>query len=425
MNAPPKTENALAPYRVLDLAQGACTLCGKILGDLGADVIKVEPPGGDPTRNIGPFHKDTPHPEKSLFWFAYNANKRGITLDIETSDGREIFKKLARKADFVIESFPPGYLDSLGLGYEDLEQVNPHIIMTSITTFGQEGPKSHYKGGDLVSWAVGGMLYTMGDPDRPPTWTGFPQGALHGAAEGAAASLVAHWHREATGEGQHVDVSMQKCAAGTLQAITEMWEFMKYVYRRAGPRLVSGSGLGRRQLFPCKDGYVAFMIMGGSIPGIVASTRALVAWMAEENMAPDWLLQFDWATDFDIADPNKFPQEKIDRIEEAMKRFFMTRGKQELYTGAVERGIILTPVSDARDVREHPQLRERGFWQQVDHPELGESLDYCGGFVEMSDTPIAIRRRAPLIGEHNDEVYRKELRFSREQLVLLKQNCVI
>ncbi|MDO8491793.1 MAG: CoA transferase, partial [Dehalococcoidia bacterium] len=201
--------------------------------------------------------------------------------------------------------------------------------------------------------------------------------------------------------------------------------FMKYVYRRAGPRLVSGSGLGRRQLFPCKDGHVAFMMMGGPIPGIVASTRALVAWMAEQNMAPDWLLKFDWAADFDIADPKKFPQEKIDRIEDEMLRFFMTKTKEELYKGAVDRGIILTPVSTAEEVWNHPQLRARDFWRKLDHPELGDSLYYCGGFVKMSDTPLGIRRRAPLIGEHNDEVYRKELRYPKQKLVLLKQAGVI
>ncbi len=129
-------EMALSPYRVLDLAQGGCCIAGKYFGDLGADVIKVEPPGGDPTRNIGPFYKDIPDPEKSLFWFSYNNNKRGITLDIETCDGAEILKQIVKKCDFLIESFPAGYMDSLGLGYEDLSAVNPALIMVSITPFG-------------------------------------------------------------------------------------------------------------------------------------------------------------------------------------------------------------------------------------------------------------------------------------------------
>lgn len=418
-------DNALASYRVLDLAQGGCVLCGKTLGDLGADVIKVEKPGGDPTRNIGPFYKDIPDPENSLFWFAYNTSKRGITLDIETNDGQVIFKKLTETADFVIESFPPGYLDSLDLGYAALKEINPRLILTSITPFGQGGPKAAYKASDLTVWASGGMLYTMGDPDRPPSWISFPQAALHGAVEGAAGSLVAHWHRERTGRGQHVDVSLQKCAIGTLQAVPEMWEYTRYIYRRAGPRVVSGSGLKRRQFYPCKDGYVAFIILGGSIAGTAVATRALVEWTKEEGMAPDWLVSFDWRADFDIADPQKFPQELIDRIEAAIERFFMGKTKAELYEGALKRGIILTPVSTAKDIWGDRQLRGRDFWQEVEHPELGESLVYCGAFAKLSQTPLGIQRRAPLIGEHNQEVYEKELGFSREKLVLLKQAGVI
>ena len=145
-----KAENMLGPYRVLDMADEKGLLCGKLLGDLGADVVKIEKPGGDPARKLEPFYHDEPDPEKSLFWFALNTSKRGITLDIETADGRGIFKKLVKSADFVIETFPPGYLDGLGLGYPELEKINPGIIMVSITPFGQAGP---YKpGGWVVRW---------------------------------------------------------------------------------------------------------------------------------------------------------------------------------------------------------------------------------------------------------------------------------
>lgn len=425
MTAQRNRDLPLAPYRVLDLARGGCLLCGKIMADLGADVIKIEPPGGDPSRNTGPFYQDTPDPEKSLFWFAFSAGKRGITLDIESADGRAVFKRLARKADFVIESFEPGYLDSLGLGYPALQKTNPRIILTSITPFGQVGPKSGYKGSDLVGWANGGMLYTMGDPDRPPTWVSSPQASLHGAVEGAIGSLVAHWRREATGKGQQVDVSLQKCAVATLQAVPEMWAFTRYIYRRAGPRLVAGSGLKRRQFYPCRDGDVAFIVMGGPAPGVNAATKALIDWMAEEHAAPDWLVRFDWAKDFDIADPVKFPQQTIDRIESAVEVFFMKKAKAELYREALKRGIILTPVSDTADIATDQQLQGRDFWQKVPHPELGESLVYCGPFARFSRTPAGVQRRAPLIGEHNHEVYQRELRLSRSQVCQLKQAGVI
>ena len=131
-----KKESMLGPYRVLDLSDEKGLLCGKILGDLGADVLKVEKPSGDSARKLGPFYHDEPDPEKSLFWFALNTSKRGVTLDIDTADGREIFKKLVKKADFVIETFKPGYLESLGLGYKDLEKINPAVILVSITPFG-------------------------------------------------------------------------------------------------------------------------------------------------------------------------------------------------------------------------------------------------------------------------------------------------
>ena len=158
----------LGPYRVLDLTDEKGLLCGKIPGDLGADVIKVERPGGDPARNTGPFYHNEADPEKSLFWFAYNTSKRGITLDIETTDGQDIFKKLVKTADFVIESCPPGYMDRLGLSYSALERVNPGIIMVSITPFGQTGSYRDYKAPDIVAWAMGGIMYINGNADSPP-----------------------------------------------------------------------------------------------------------------------------------------------------------------------------------------------------------------------------------------------------------------
>jgi len=176
------SETALGPYRVLDLTDEKGLLCGMLLAGLGADVIKVERPGGDLARNIGPFYDDIPHPEKSLLWFAYNLNKKGITLNIETVDGREIFKRLVKTSDFVIESFPPGYMARLGLDYSALSQINPRIIMTSITPFGQTGPYRDYKGSDLICMASGGLMYVSGDPDRPPVRITIPQAYCHAGA---------------------------------------------------------------------------------------------------------------------------------------------------------------------------------------------------------------------------------------------------
>ena len=154
-----KEESSLADLRVLDFAHGGAQICGKILADLGADVIKVEPPGGDTSARIAPFYKDIPDPQKSLFWFAYNTNKRGITLDVETADGQLIFKRLVKNLGIVIETFSPGYLDKLGIGYQFLSVFNNGIILTSITPFGQTGPKANYKSSELTAWASSGGFY--------------------------------------------------------------------------------------------------------------------------------------------------------------------------------------------------------------------------------------------------------------------------
>ena len=154
------TQSLLEPYRVLDLTEGGYSIAGKVFGDLGADVIKVEPPGGSPSRNTGPFYRDDPDHEKSLAWFAYNANKRSVTLDIETAAGRELFRGLGGSAHFVFESYEPGYMEGLGLGYEDLSRTCPRIIVTSITPFGASGPYANYRAADLTTWAMSGFLST-------------------------------------------------------------------------------------------------------------------------------------------------------------------------------------------------------------------------------------------------------------------------
>ena len=230
-----RKESMLGSFRVLDLTSDKGFLCGKILGDLGADVIKIEPPGGDPARSIGPFYHNIPQPEKSLYWFAFNNNKRGITLDIETRDGQEIFKGLVKTADFVIESFAPGYMDSLGLGYSALSEINPRIIVTSITPFGQTGPYKDYKASDIVVIAMMGWMYLCGDPDRPPVRISFPQAYLNASAEAAASSMIAHYYRETTGEGQHVDVSAQHSLITNAFNAPSFWEFNRIILQRAGP----------------------------------------------------------------------------------------------------------------------------------------------------------------------------------------------
>ena len=408
-------ESCLSGIRVLDLAQGGAQICGKIFADLGADVIKVEPPGGDRSGRIVPFYKGIPDPEKSLFWFAYNTNKRSVTLDVETADGREIFKRLVRTADFVIETFAPGYLDTLAIGYATLCEINPRIIVTSITPFGQTGPKAHYKGSDLTSWASSGGLYATGDPDRQPVWTSFPQPYLHAGLEACAGSLIAYWHRLSTNEGQHVDVSIQDTfVVSTDEMHILTYEIMGHVYRRRGDKKGLGGTPGGHQLYPCQNGFIAFRVL---VRNGTSNTIGLVKWMAEEGMAPDWLINYDWLKNYDMS---RITQQEIDRIDQSFIKFFMTKTKSELLEQAIKRDIQIVPVSTAEDIVNAEQWKARNLWVDVEHDELNDTLTYCGLFRSFSETPGIIKRRAPLIGEHNLDVYQEELGYSREELDILK-----
>jgi len=415
-------DSSLIKYHILDLTEGGCMIGARILGDLGADVIKIEPPGGSHSR-IAPFYKDIPDPEKSLFWFAYNFNKRGITLDIAKSDGQELFKRLATTADAVIESFEPGYLSSLGLGYIDLINVKPDIIMTSITPFGQNGPKSHYKGSDLTAWASGGFLYICGDPDRPPSWIGFPQASLHAGAEAASGTTAALWYRRKTGEGQHIDVSTQECVIACNFNTPEMWDLNKVDFTRYSTGINVGTrGVRMRAVWECKDGHVVFASQGAIQP-FINSWKDLASWMDDEGMAEDWFKAVDWKWDYDAS---RLTQAFIDRVEEQVTKFFMTKTKMELYEeGAIRRRVMIGILSNARDIWENAQLKARDFWMSLEHEDLNDTLIYPGPFAKFKENQIEYQSRAPLIGEHNEEVYCNELGLSKEVLIMLKQAAII
>jgi benzylsuccinate CoA-transferase BbsE subunit len=415
-------KSALPPYRILDLTEGGCMLGGRLLADLGADVIIIEPPGGSHSRT-GPYYRNIVDPERSLFWWAYNTSKKGITLDITQTEGRKLFKDLVRKADAVLESFEPGYLELLKLGYSDLARIKPGIILTSITPFGQKGPKAHYQASDLTVWASGAYLYACGNPDRAPTWIGFPQAGLFGGAEGAIGTMAAIWHRNNTGEGQHVDVSMQESALSPNLNVLQMWDVSGVEFHRLGGALyVPGTGVRQPIYFECRDGYVMILVQGGNEPFVSSSAR-LVKWMEEERMAPDWLVKLDWKLDYDA---NTMGQTIADRVGEAVERFTLTKTKAELYEeGAIRRQILVAPVASTRDISEDLQLKFRNYWEKIEHANLDDSVVYCGPFIKMSETPLKYRRRAPLIGEHNDEIFGEELGISRERLNSLKEKRII
>ena len=412
-------EKMLNHLRALDLTDDKGFLCGKIFADLGADVIKVERPGGDPSRQIGGFWGDVSDPEKSLYWFAYNSNKRGITLNIESAEGRDILKKLVKTADFVIESFPPGYLDNLGISYIDLSSINKGIIMASITPFGQEGPYRDYKGPDIVVMGMSGTLYQTGEYDGPPVHISMPQACLHAGADAAVGCMVAYYHREATGEGQHVDISMQQSAAWFQANAVPTWELNKGILRRAGAfRAGVSKDVGQRQVWPCKDGYVFFNVIGGRTGA--KSLSALVEWMDAEGLATDYQRHMDW----DNFDMFTVTREQMQQILQPVGEFFLKHTSQELLKGAVSRGVSLGPLSSMHDLLNDECLKERHFWKEIEHPELGASLTYPREFVRSSEIDCSMRFRAPLIGEHNEEVYH-DIGLSEQDLLKLKKAGII
>ncbi len=345
-----ENQSALLPIRVLDLTEGGCMLGGRMFADTGADVIKIEPPGGSSSR-IGPYYKNIADPEKSLFWFAYNTNKRGITLDIKKPEGQELFKKLVKTADIILESFGPGYMDSLKLGYSDICKIKPDIIYTSITPFGQNGPKANYQASDLTLWASGGFLNDCGDPDRAPVWIGFgPQATFFGGAEGAIGSMTAFWHRLNTGEGQFVDVSMQESTISANMNVLPMWDVNKVEFNRVGAvSFVAATRVKQPIYFKCKDGYIMILALGGNDP-YASSSEHLVKWMKDEGMCPDWLAKLNWWMDYNAA---VLKQDLADKVGQAIEAFTLTKTKDELYEkGAFGKykQMLVAPVSSTKDI---------------------------------------------------------------------------
>jgi benzylsuccinate CoA-transferase BbsE subunit len=405
----------LSPYRVLDLTSEKGYFCGKILADLGADVIKIEPPEGDPGRNVGPFYHGQQDKEKSLLFFAYNTNKRGITLNLQTHEGQEIFKRLAKTADFVIESFHPGYMDKIGLGYSVLKDVHPRVIMVSITPFGQHGPYKDWKASDIVAIAMGGLSHITGSPDRPPARVSVDQAYVIAGTQGAMGAMIAHYYREATGKGQYVDTSTQESVVLSALTVPQAWDLQKFIWPREGA-FMSRARKRVRHLWPCKDGYIAWRLFTG---GLGVKTRAMVDWMKSQGKAGE-LAEINWQ-ELDLL---TVPEGKFYHWQELFGEFFKTHTKAELCREALARGIVLIPASTPKDLLADPQLEARDYWEEVEHPELGTTLTYPGALYKSTEVEWKFRR-APLIGEHNREIYEGELGFTEERLAAFKQSGVI
>ena len=390
----------LSPYRGLDLTEDDRAYCGKLLAELGADIIKIERPGGDPARCIGPFVDDIPGPERSLSWQVFNTNKRSITADIETHEGREYLKGLVRTADFLIESFRPGYLHGLGLGYEALSKINPRLIFTSITPFGQSGPNRNLQASDLVLWAMSGAMISCGYADRAPLRPAVPQSFLHGALHGAVGTAFALHGRHLTSRGQHVDVSIQEALIRVPVIAPQMWLHKKLLTPRSGDRQGYPPHLAPLLVWPCRDGEVMFNIWGGVFGRLV---RRLVDWMDESGSAGH-LKWIDW----DKFDVMSLSAKDLAKNEEVFLSFFAKHTKEELADKALERRFPLAPVNTTAEIFVDRQLRAREFLVETESSTLGRSIVLPGAPFKLSETPCTAPAAAPRIGEHSEEI-RSEL----------------
>lgn len=407
------TDGALADARVLDLTDALGGYCTKLLAELGADVIKVEPPGGAPGRSRAPFYHQQPGLETSLWWLQFNANKRSVTLDLDTTEGRQLFRDMAANAAILVEDTHPGTMASRGLSYQDLKQVNPGLIYTSITPFGQTGPYAHYRGSDLTGQTMSGMITRSGWREDPPGSMGASQGYNQAGAHAAVGTLMALYHRDFTGEGQHVDVSMHEAASVADTDATTRYSLRKEVLKRNGGG-IGTSGLKGTRVWACKGGEVRFQLIG---PRAHREWPTLIAWMNECGLAGD-LNDEKWQDPF-------YRVDNLDDLEPQVTRFFMTKSPQELMNEGQSRGILFMAFQTVGDLPKDPQLVERGFFTTLEHPELGESLTYPSGPYRLSETPWALHRRAPRLGEHTADLLQGELGLSNDELVQLKAAGVI
>ncbi|HEX4210186.1 MAG TPA: CoA transferase [Candidatus Binataceae bacterium] len=407
--------------RVLDLTNERGQLCSQILGDLAADVIQVEPPGGSPVRKLGPFFEDQPTPDRSIYWWAYNRNKRGITLNLETSEGRDLLLRLGDSADFMIESENPGAMAAMGLGYRDFAVRNPKLIYVSITPFGQDGPKAHYADTDLIVMAAAGPLILYGDEDRPPIRMSVPQAYLHASTDAAGAALIAYYERIRSGEGQAIDVSAVQSLGLAMQSIM----LAAPIGATDTKRMAGGAKMGPIRVplvWKAKDGQISFVFLFGSALGVF--TRHFMDYLYEIGGCDKPTHDKDWIAYGDMLLSGKEPMEEYERIKRLLADFIATKTKAEIFELARARNFLMAPVATVADVLENPQFHDRGYWQKLEHPELGRSFPYPGPFARFSRTPIGYSRRPPLIGEHNAEVY-GELGLNANQIADYSRRGII
>jgi crotonobetainyl-CoA:carnitine CoA-transferase CaiB-like acyl-CoA transferase len=386
----------LSPYRVLDLTDGRAELATFVLAGFGADVVKVEPRDGSPSRQEDPTAPGEPAPLASLRFHAYNRGKRSVVLDLDRPDDRRRFLALVATADFVVENAGPGVMAERGLGYDVLRQVRPDVVHVAISPFGQDGPYAHHLATDLTLAAMGGAMALNGDPDRRPVRITVPQTWHHASVESAAGALVAHHRRVLTGESQFVDVSVQAAVFWTGLNAMIAHAIQGRNIERFGT-VLQLSTLTTPLVYPCADGEVCLIATSNTLQG-------LVPWMVETGaVTPEWAAAEDWATYEARMLTSDQLVHTLPDVREAITAFTTRVPKVELFEGGIARGITLAPVNTVADVLNVAQLAARDYWDEVRLPS-GRTLRTPGPFVKASGAPVGWRGPAPEVGQHTAEV---------------------
>ena len=384
----------LEGIRVIDLANERAELAGRLLADLGAEVIAVEPPGGSASRRLPPFDERT---GESLYWATVALGKRSVTLDIHNAGDRARLRTLLLGADVFIESFDPGTLTQLGLGYDIIPDLNPSLVYTSVTPYGQRGPSALTPATDLTLEAAGGLLSLQGDPDLPPIPIGYPEPAFHAGVQAAADIIIALNERVHSGRGQHLDLSTQAAVVWTLMNATgfppNTGRDPPGTCAQRGQLVDLIPGVDTHRVRACKDGYVVISLIRGGL-GVETMDRT-VRWVAETGQIDPDLLEIDWLRCIVDGQAGTLPAADITRALDQVQAHLMRYTKQEIFELAMERRIAAAPVYTVADLLTDPQLEARGYWQSIG----GRS--HAGPFARFSETPIKMRMPAPEVGEAN------------------------
>ena len=394
---------ALEGLRVVDLSQGiAGPYCAKLLADCGAEVIKVEPPEGDYARRLGPFPDDVPHRDRGGLFIHLNGNKKSVTLDAGSESGRVVLRKLLARSDVLVESEAPGRMASLGLGYDDLKAAFPELVYCSVTPFGQTGPYSGFRGNSLTCMALSGQMYTTGDPDKEPLTTGGEAAEYFAGINAWVAVLAALEHRAVSGGGQQIDVSMLEALGAADEYNTAMYASLgavrkRYYSRHHIPTYPS-------EIFPCRDGHI--VVIGGA-SGFPLGMAILLEQPELEShplFVNFWMRIIQWR-----------------QFDEILRPYLMEHDWRDLLTRAQELRIPFGPVMDPRLLLEDEHLKERGFFQGVEQPEVGR-VATCGAPFKMSATPLR-SGPAPMLGEHTQDVL-LELGYEAGDAAILRERGV-